>query len=88
MKTPQRIKFLYQEFHRVFWNNLHSIIFGADAYRAFKQQKDYMMNTIIKPFGISVEAAFCRIEVMANLMTYFPPPSSKGKQATITVGEF
>ena len=28
---------LYGEFKRSFWNYLHSIIFGADAYRAFKQ---------------------------------------------------
>jgi hypothetical protein len=80
--TAAYTRFLYQEFNRALWNNLHSIIFGADAYRAFKQQKDYMMNKIVKPFGISVEAAFRRIEVMTNLMAYFPPPSSRGKPAT------
>lgn len=80
--TAEYTDFLYQEFNRALWNNLHSIIFGADAYRAFKQQKDYMMNQIVKPFGISVEAAFRRIEVMTNLMVYFPPPSSRGKSTT------
>ena len=73
---------LYEEFFRAFWNYLHSIIFGADAYRAFKQQKDYLLNKLIKPFGVTVESAFRRIEVVTNLMTYFPPPSSRGKAAT------
>jgi hypothetical protein len=80
--TAQYTTFLYTECNRALWNNLNSIIFGADAYRAFTQQKDYMMNKIVKPFGISVEAAFCRIEVMTNLMAYFPPPSSRGKPTT------
>ena len=33
---------LFGEFNRIFWNHLNSVIFGADAYRAFKQQKDYV----------------------------------------------
>ena len=63
-----------------FLNNLNSIIFGADAYRAFKEQKNYLMNQIVKPFGISVEAAFRRVEVIARMMEYFPPPCSNGKE--------
>ena len=74
--------FLYKEFDRAAWNYLHSIIFGADTYRAFKQQKDYMTHKIIKPFGVSVEAAFRRVEIMCTLLKYFPPPSSRGKTAT------
>jgi hypothetical protein len=77
------INFMYQEFNRGFWNHLNSVIFGADAYRAFKQQKDYMLNKIVKPYGVSVEAAFRRIEIISNLLAYFPPPSSRGKTATV-----
>ena len=73
---------LYGEFKRAFWNYLHSIIFGADAYRAFKQQKDYLLNKLIKPYGVTVEAAFRRIEVITKLMSIFPPPSSRGSAAT------
>lgn len=36
----------------------------------------------MKPFGVPVEAAFCRIEVVARYMEYFPPPCGRGKQAT------
>ena len=73
---------LYEEFKRAFWNHLHSIIFGADAYKAFKQQKDYLLNKLIKPYGVTVEAAFRYIKVITSLMAHFPPPSSRGKTAT------
>lgn len=75
-------QFLYQEYKRMFWNHLHSIIFGPEAYRAFKQQKNYMMNKIIKPFGVSVDASFRRIDAMTSLLTYYPPPAFRGKPAT------
>ena len=74
---------LFEEYNRIFWNKIYSIIFGADAYRAFKQQVDYMRNKIIKPFGVSVDTAFRRIEIMAKLLEFFPPHSSRGKQATL-----
>ena len=74
------VEHLYQEHKRAFWNHLHSIIFGADAYRAYKQQKDYLLHKIVKPFGVPVEAAFRRIEVITRYMEYFPPSCSRGKQ--------
>jgi hypothetical protein len=52
------VAFLYKEHKRAFWNHLNSIIFGADAYRAYKQQKDYLLHKIVKPFGVPVEVAF------------------------------
>ena len=73
---------LFGEYNRYFWNHLNSIIFGADAYRAYKEQKKYLMNQIVKPFGISVESAFRRVEIIANMMEYFPPPCSNGKEPT------
>ena len=73
---------LFEEYKRAFWNYLHSIIFGADAFCAFKQQKEYMLHQLVKPFGATVELSFRRIEVMASLMEYFPPPCSRGKQPT------
>ena len=74
--------YLYRRYYQAFWNHLHSVIFGVNAYRAFEQQRDYMMMHIVKPFGISVEAAFRHIDIMVNLLAYFPPPFSKGKTAT------
>ena len=76
------VAFLYKEYKRAFWNHLHSIIFGADAYRAYKQQKDYLLHKIVKPFGVSIEAAFWRIEVVSRYMEHFPPPCGRGKQAS------
>lgn len=80
--TQEFTAFLFQEYKRAIWNHLNSIIFGADYYRAFKQQKNYQMNQLCKPFNVPVEAAFRRIEIMCNLLLYFPPPSSRGQLAT------
>ena len=74
--------FLFIEYRRAFFNYLHYIIFGPGAYRAFKNQRDYMLHQIVKPFGVPVEAAFRRIEVMAKYLEFFPPPTSRGKSAT------
>ena len=80
--TLEYSQHLFQSYERALWNQLNSIIFGQEAYRAFKQQKDYLTNKIVKPFGVSVEAAFRRIETLTSLLSYFPPPSSRGKMAT------
>ena len=71
-----------REFKRAFWNYLNLIIFGVNAYRAFKQQKDYLLNKLIKPYGVTVKSAFQRIKVIAKLMSYFSPSSSWGKAVT------
>ena len=80
--TLEYSQHFFQVYEMALWNQLNSIIFGQEAYRAFKQQKDYLMNKIVKPFGVSVEAAFRRIETLTSLLSYFPPPSSRGKMAT------
>ena len=41
-----------------------------------------MLNKIVKPFGATVEASFRRIEVMSNMLKFFPPPGSRGKMTT------
>ena len=77
---------LYKEFKRTFWNHLHSIIFGADEYKAFKQQKDYLLNKLVKPYSVTVEAAFRRIEVITILMAHFPLQAVEVKQPRLNSG--
>ena len=74
---------LYQVYEYSLWNSLHLVIFGADAYRSHKQQKDYLLNKLIKPYSMSVEAVFCRIDVLTSLLSHFPPTSNRDKPATI-----
>ena len=62
--------------------HLNSIIFRQDAYRAFKTHKYNLINKIIKPYGVPVEAAFQLIEVLCKYLEYFPPLGSRGKQTT------
>ena len=37
------------------------------------------MSKIVKLFGVSVEASFCRIETLTSLLSYFPPLNSREK---------
>ena len=46
----------------------------------FKGQKIYMINPIVKPFEVSVETSFRRVETIANMMKYFPPSYNNGKE--------
>ena len=48
-------RLLYVQYEYSLWNSLHSVIFGADAYRSHKMQKDYMLNKLVKPYLVSVE---------------------------------
>lgn len=73
--------FLLKEYRRMMMNGIYQVVFGADAYRAFRDQKEYLKTAIVKPFGVSVEAAFRRVDVIANLMTHFPPTARRGRMA-------
>ena len=57
-------------------------MFGADAYRAFKTQKEYLKNKIVKPHDVGAEASFRRIDILSNLLLLFPPTGSRGRMAT------
>ena len=80
--SDQNTAFLFHAYELAFWNSLNSVIFGADAYRAHKQQQDYLQMKIVKPYSVSVEAAFRRIDVLTSLLVLFPPASSRGLPAT------
>ena len=75
-------KYLKKEYLRYIMNGLHGITFGADAYRAHKVQHKYLREQIRKPYEVSVEAAFRRVEVLTNMMAQFPPTARKGKPAS------
>ena len=42
-----------------------------------------MLNNLVKPYLVSVEAAFCLIDVLTSLLFHFPPASSRSKSVTI-----
>ena len=76
-------KYLFQAFEYHVWNHLNKIIFGQRHYEAYDDQKEYMTRQIIKPFGVSVELAFRRIDVMCLLLERFPPPGTRDGSPSI-----
>ena len=61
---------LFKVFYEKFWNYLNTVMFGADAYRAYKTQKEYLKTKIVKPCDVGVEALFRRIYVLTNLLLF------------------
>ena len=74
--------YLFKRFDQMFWNHLHAVMFGADAYRAFKTQREYLKTKIVKPHDVGVEKAFRRVDHLTNLLNFFPPTGSKGRMAS------
>ena len=69
-------------FYQMFWNQLHIVMFGADAYRVFKTQRDYLLTRIVKSHDVGVEKAYCRVDHLTNLVNFSPPTGSKGQMAS------
>jgi hypothetical protein len=70
-------KYLFQAFEYHVWNHLNKIIFGQRHYEAYEDQKEYLMRQVVKPFGVAVDLAFRRIDVLCLLLERFPPPGSR-----------
>ena len=60
-------------------------MFGAGTYRAFKIQKEYLLNKIanpvVKPNNVGVERASCGVDHLTNWL-YFSPSPPNWKQRT------
>ena len=57
--------------------NMYPIVFGERYYDAYDNQKNYLKNEICKPFGMSVDKAFRRLDLLCKTLEYFPPPSDR-----------
>ena len=71
--TNEYRTYLFKEYKRRILNGIYQVTFGADTYCAFRTQKEYMWNQIVKSWGVSMEVSFRRIDVLANIMRHFPP---------------
>ena len=62
---------------------LNKSIFGEDMHKALDQQIEYITNKIIKPYGVSVESTFERIETLISYLSLFPPATKKDEFPSI-----
>jgi hypothetical protein len=77
-------KYLFQAFEFHVWNHLNKIIFGQRHYEAYEDQQEYMTRQIIKPFGVSVDLAFRRIDILCLLLERFPPPGNRDGSPSVS----
>ena len=70
-----------------FRNHLNVIIFGKKYHKAREEQKEYMQYGMTKPFGAKVAQCFRRVDMLANLMNYFPPTCNRDEMPEIEAWE-
>ena len=72
---------LFKIFQQTFWNHLRPVMFGVDANRTYKVQKDYLTK-IVKPIHVDVEAAFWRVDYITIILLFLPPTARRERIAT------
>lgn len=70
-----------------FRNHLNVIIFGKKYHQAREDQKEYMQYGMTKPFGSQVAQCFRRVDMLANLINYFPPTCNRDEMPEIEAWE-
>ena len=69
------MKWRHFEIH--FRNHLNVIIFRKKYHKAREVQIEYMQYRMTKPFGAKVAQCYRRVDLLANLLNYFPPTSTR-----------
>ena len=59
-----------------------SRIFGANRYRAFQLELEYLKHHIVKPYEVSVRKAMQRVDVLLTYLPFFPPRTVRSKHPT------
>ena len=73
---------MYRNYHQEFWTGLHQEMFGANRYRAFQLELEYLKHHIVKPYDVSARKAVQRIDVLLTYLPFFPPRTLRDKRPT------
>ena len=73
---------LWTNYDNRIMNELHKTIFGEKAYKALEEQKSYLTNCIVKPFGTSISLNFQRVDTLTGYLTYYPPTTERERLPT------
>ena len=77
-QTAARTALMKWEYYTMFFfNQLNVIIFGKKSHRAKELQLEYMQYGMRKPFGATVAQCFRRVDMMVNLLQFFPPITTR-----------
>ena len=72
------VKFAVHLFQQLYWRqilaSMYPTVFGERYQDAYDNQKNYLTDEICKPFGMSVDKAFRRLDLLCKTLEYFPPP--------------
>jgi hypothetical protein len=73
-------EFIYRNYFQEFWSGMHQEMFGANRYRAFQLELEYLKHHIVKPYEVSVRKAMQRIDVLLTYLPFYPPRTVRSKR--------
>ena len=73
---------LWTNYDNRVYNELIKHIFGDKFHKALEEEKSYLTNCIVKPFGTSISTNFSRIDELCTYFYYFPPTTVKDELPT------
>ena len=73
---------IYRNYYQEFWTGMHQEMFGANRYRAFQLELEYMKHHIVKPYEVSIRKAMQRVDVLLTYLPFFPPRTVRSERPT------
>jgi len=73
---------IYRNYFQEFWTGMHQEMFGANRYRAFQLELEYLKHHNVKPYEVSVRKAMQRVDVLLTYLPSIPPRTVRSERPT------
>ena len=73
---------IYRNYYQEFWTGMHKEMFGANRYRAFQLELEYIKHHSVKPYEVNVRKAMQRVDVLLTYLPFFPPRTVRSDRPT------
>jgi len=81
-QTEKMREFIYRQYFQEFWTCMHQEMFGANRYRAFQLELEYLKHHIVKPYEVSVRKVMQGVDVLLTYLPFFPPRTVRSERPT------
>ena len=81
-QTEKMRERIYHNYYQEFWTGMHQEMFGANRYRAFQLELEYLKHHIVKPYEVSIRKAMQRVDVLLTHLPCFPPRTVRSERPT------
>jgi len=81
-QTEKMREFINRQYFQEIWTGMHQEMFGANRYRAFQLELEYLKHHIVKPYEGSVRKLMQRVDVLLTYLPFFPPRTVRSERPT------